>query len=231
MRRLVIAFMTLLTVAEAATGQTQPTIRKLGTLTDFDGNGPYIAPAIGTNRIYLVNEEETRLTMFDRTTQKTTLILTGEVWDPVVSRQADRIAFVRSGETTPGVWIWTLPLDVKTGLAAGPARRVSVGEGVRPSFSPDGKWIAFAGDERNTINVMPSAGGAERKLSDVAGAIASIQWSADGKWLFFPVSTTESRQSRTADVTAHPYRGRQARGGDQPKRDGKRAQPMAGSFA
>jgi Tol biopolymer transport system component len=86
-----------------------------------------------------------------------------------------------------------LPLDAKTGLASGNARRISEHTGDVPSISPDGKLIAFARDDATGVGqsvvVVPIGGGQERV---VAGAqptgVGHIRWTPDGKTLYFGVN-------------------------------------------
>ena len=52
-------------------------------------------------------------------------------------------------------------------------------------WSPDGSRIAFISgrDKKTGIYLMPTAGGAERKLIEIDGSIAGLQWTPDGKKL------------------------------------------------
>ncbi|MEE8577788.1 MAG: S9 family peptidase [candidate division Zixibacteria bacterium] len=61
-------------------------------------------------------------------------------------------------------------------------------------FSPDGKTIAFVSsrDKKVGIYLMPVAGGAERQLIEIDGAIASLQWTPDGKQLVFALRYNDS---------------------------------------
>jgi Tol biopolymer transport system component/imidazolonepropionase-like amidohydrolase len=57
-----------------------------------------------------------------------------------------------------------------------------------PTFSPDGKWIAYvtwSDADGGQLWKIPSAGGAATKLSEVAGYYSSPQWSPDGSKLLF----------------------------------------------
>ncbi|MHC4811371.1 MAG: hypothetical protein ACYTEV_13545, partial [Planctomycetota bacterium] len=62
-----------------------------------------------------------------------------------------------------------------------------------PVWSPDGREIAFTriGQQGASIHLVPSLGGQERKLVDVAGPTAfgyllpALTWSPEGKWLAF----------------------------------------------
>ncbi len=56
-----------------------------------------------------------------------------------------------------------------------------------PSFSPDGKWIAFvsARDGDDNLYLMPTSGGEARRLTNVSTGVSESLWSPDGKWIAF----------------------------------------------
>jgi tricorn protease len=54
-----------------------------------------------------------------------------------------------------------------------------------PSFSPDGKWIAYA-DQTQTLYVLPSEGGTPRVVDRSSQReIREYAWSPDGRWLAY----------------------------------------------
>ncbi len=73
------------------------------------------------------------------------------------------------------------------------------------TWSPDGKWIAYAGSEpgglRN-VYVVPVAGGKPRAVTFLAnGNVNSLEWSPDGKFLLFETSQrTETPQVVRVDL-------------------------------
>ncbi|MDH4034990.1 MAG: S9 family peptidase, partial [candidate division Zixibacteria bacterium] len=64
----------------------------------------------------------------------------------------------------------------------------------QPVWSPDGRTIAFVStrDKKTGIFVMPVTGGAERKLIEIEGAIASLQWMPGGGQLLFNLRYSDS---------------------------------------
>src|ERR1043166_9341287 len=70
---------------------------------------------------------------------------------------ADRIAFASAGD------LWSARLD------GSDVRRLTTaaGDDSNPVISPDGKWIAFAGNYDGNVDVyvMPAAGGEPRRLT------------------------------------------------------------------
>ena len=75
-------------------------------------------------------------------------------------------------------------------LADGKPRRLTKGEGreYEPTFSPDGKWIAYvtwSDADGGELWKIPAAGGGATKISAVAGYYSAPQWSPDGSKLLF----------------------------------------------
>ncbi len=69
-----------------------------------------------------------------------------------------------------------------------PVRLVkAVGTEAYPKFSPDGKWIAFSSYFNGNPNVylIPSAGGTVRQLTFEPEGAAMLEWSNDGKGIYF----------------------------------------------
>jgi Tol biopolymer transport system component len=131
--------------------------------------------------------------LYDRSSRTNSRVATGSFWDVSVSPLRDALVYTGSGETRQEQYVWLLPLDQKTGLASGTARRVSEHTGDVPSISPDGRWIAFARDDSTGVGqsvvVVPIGGGQERVVAGVLpSSIGSIRWTPDGKTLYFGVN-------------------------------------------
>src|SRR5262249_19248049 len=88
---------------------------------------------------------------YDRGAGQKTRLVEGNVWDLAISASQTALAFTRGGTSRSQQHVWALPLDPKTGLAAGGARQASAQSGDTPSLSPDGRWIAFARDDPNGV--------------------------------------------------------------------------------
>src|SRR5215467_13160716 len=92
-----------------------------------------------------------------------------------------------------GGYLWSVP------RSGGEARQITTGgHESNPYFSPDGKWIAFAGryDGNEDVYVMPAEGGEPRRLSWHPANDGPIGWTPDGKRILF-ISTRDAY----ADVT------------------------------
>ena len=82
-----------------------------------------------------------------------------------------KIAFAYLGD------IWTAQEDgEKVTLTVHKARDVY------PRFSPDGRWIAFSSDREGNMDVfvIPSAGGAVRRLTIHSADETVLDWTPDG---------------------------------------------------
>jgi dipeptidyl aminopeptidase/acylaminoacyl peptidase len=71
-------------------------------------------------------------------------------------------------------------------------------DGTGAVWSPDGSQIAFfstAGGDQQQVFVVPAAGGAARKLTNVKGALSELRWSPDGKQIGFLIIENPPRQA------------------------------------
>ena len=92
-----------------------------------------------------------------------------------------------------GGYLWSVP------RAGGEARQLTTGgHESSPAFSPNGEWIAFAGeyDGNQDVYVMRASGGAPERLTWHPGQDVPVGWTRDGKRILF-VSTRDAY----ADIT------------------------------
>ena len=153
------------------------------------GEGVYELTATASGRLYYVTAKGD-LWMHDRGGREPTKLRAFEGWDIHVANNGSVLAFTKSGEGDKGEFVWTMPLDPKTGLPAGPERRASTWEGDAPRLSPDGRSIAFdgygaPGPKGDHLVVVPTSGGPERVVASPKVGIDNIRWTPDGKALYF----------------------------------------------
>ncbi|HEX9895240.1 MAG TPA: hypothetical protein VGA78_15030, partial [Gemmatimonadales bacterium] len=89
----------------------------------------------------------------------------------------DRIAFAYAGD------LWTARTD------GNDVRRLTtaVGDEAAPVFSPDGQWIAFAGNSDGNVDVyvIPATGGEPRRLTWHPGGDIPQAFTPDGRKVLF----------------------------------------------
>jgi Tol biopolymer transport system component len=157
------------------------------------------AGAPGAKLIYYLTGNTVRV--YDRLSKSTRDVITGAFRFVATSPSGDRLVLLRVAEDAKPddrnatTHIWTLPVNVATGAATGEARRVSVIPAEAATFSPDGKQIAFIAKNTPAVGgaaavprkmmVIPSTGGPERVLFERGGPRTPLQWSPDGKWIYF----------------------------------------------
>jgi eukaryotic-like serine/threonine-protein kinase len=106
---------------------------------------------------------------------------------------------VAVGVSTPGAGldIWVKQLD------RGPFTRLTFsGRDLRPTWSPDGRQVAFVRDSASGGDVWARAadgGGTERRLTHFGRAIQEVSWSKDGRWLLV---RTETGAAGSGDIVA-----------------------------
>ncbi|MEP6835659.1 MAG: hypothetical protein ABJB74_19890 [Gemmatimonas sp.] len=192
----------LLGVAKVVGAQTAPTPVVVQPTTIFSypiGTEQYesnLEGAPGGKLLYYRAGDTIRV--YNRATKTSRDLLSGGYSYIAASPQGDRLVLLRLGEdakpnSRPPRYVWTLPVNPATGAATGEPRRVSLIPAEAPRISPDGQQIAFiaAGTSRKMM-VIPSAGGPERVVFDGGAPHGPVQWSPDGKWIYFVQSSGKS---------------------------------------
>ena len=100
----------------------------------------------------------------------------------------ERIAFFRGGDNDSS-GVMTVPFDVRRGQASGQLQRITTGQPGRGfRISPDGRWIAYrqwSDSAGMAIKVIPANGGADRTIYVADGRVFLMDWSADGRYIYF----------------------------------------------
>ncbi|MCF6736214.1 prolyl oligopeptidase family serine peptidase [Blastococcus sp. KM273129] len=124
-----------------------------------------------------------------------------------------RIAVVAVRWPDPGTdgyrsQLWAVPTD-----GSAPARPLTTGRhDTHPSFSPDGRWLAYLGTEPGgspQVVVLPAAGGAPRRLTDHPLGAGAPAWAPDSRRLAYVARVPEPGRCGTApglDPAAAPPR-------------------------
>src|SRR5579862_6477711 len=131
--------------------------------------------------------------VYDRGGKTSTRIAAGPLWDLNLAAGADAIAYTMGSGRRGRHYVWVLPLNPATGLAAGAERQLSIHDGDVPSIAPDGQSVAFARDDANGVGqsvlVVPIGGGAGRVVAEALGSsIANIRWTPDARTIYVGVN-------------------------------------------
>jgi dipeptidyl aminopeptidase/acylaminoacyl peptidase len=113
--------------------------------------------------------------------------------EPPVLRHIERLFYRMDGagflpREEPQVWVYD--------LASGKGTQVTRGKrgALQPSFSPDGRWIAFVRNiqpdpdrniELTDLFVVPATGGRPRRIPTPPGPAGSPTFSPDGRWIAY----------------------------------------------
>lgn len=133
---------------------------------------------------------DTQFSWFDRSGEQTgTLGAAGNMLQPRISPQGDRVVFTRPDAQTGNRDLWTM--DVARGLAA--RLTLHPANDWRAVWSPDGKRIAFGSDRDGGTETMlylkrsMDPGGEESSLLGIGGG--PTDWSRDGQWIAYGDTT------------------------------------------
>ncbi len=76
----------------------------------------------------------------------------------------------------------------------------------KPSWSPDGSALAFVSvrEKKTGIYVMPSGGGAERRIVELEASIGELNWTPDGKSLVFALRYNDSHEIEDEKKKSEP---------------------------
>jgi len=117
---------------------------------------------------------------------------------PAINNDGSKIAFSFQGD------IWTVP------SSGGKATRLTIHEAYEsnPTFSPDGKEIAFSGTRygNNDIFVIPTEGGTVKQLTYHSSNDLISCWSTDGN-ILFSTSREYDRIERPQEIYSIPSKG------------------------
>ena len=165
--------------------------------------GFWVIPTSVPGRVYYHANNE--IWLYDRVTRKSTVVADG-CCNTDLSPKNDRLVFLRGDKPVGLTIIYTMPVDPKTGLPAGPARRLALSHGDQPRFSPDGKWIAFCAYDSASANsdshiaIVSADGGTERAITQSMSGIGFMHWSPDGRTIYFSGSERPSRQFKLPTI-------------------------------
>ena len=121
------------------------------------------------------------------------LIDNPDALEPAWFPEGDRFAYYSRANQA----IMTVPFDNQRGQVAGPAQRVTLDVAL-PWYrlSPDGTRIAYRShaDQGMILRVVPSNGGTAQTLDVPAGLVFLMDWSADGRYVYYGARASNSQQ-------------------------------------
>jgi TolB protein len=134
----------------------------------------------------LIYNSEGKMYRFDLETGKRTVIDTGAVVDNnndhVLSFDGKTLGLSSRDKASGQSVVFTVPVE-----GGEPTQVTPTGPSYLHGFSPDGKWLTFAGQRNNVFDIykVPVAGGTEQKLTDTPGLDDGPEFTPDGKYIYF----------------------------------------------
>jgi TolB protein len=134
----------------------------------------------------LFNGSDGLIYNFDLGSKTSNLINTGNVKannnDHVISFDGKMLGLSNYVKELGGSVIYTVPVTGGT-----PKQVTPKGPSYLHGWSPDGKSLVFCGERNGEFDVykIPSAGGAEERLTDAKGLDDGPEYSPDGKYIYF----------------------------------------------
>lgn len=186
-------------------GGARPTFR---TLASFTGERFTGDPQASPDGRFVLLGTKSNLRVYDVATRRAATLSDQGAWDLVWAPQGDRIAWIQGDDGVSGSYVWSMQLDAKTAAPRGRAQRVTLGQSSSPSISFDGQWIAFCapdsqGGGRNSprhLSIVPFTGGPERVIAHFDGGFEEMQWSRDGKSLYFQATLPGAKSGAVVKV-------------------------------
>jgi TolB protein len=149
-------------------------------LTNFDATAFYSSLSPDGQTVYFVSRQTGAFEIYSMNINgKDKQRLTDGIdalYAPELSPDGERIVFAKSGDG-----IWVMRTD------GSKPHRISDHDDIDPTWSPDGKWIAFASSRsgERQLFIMESDGSNIQQLTDLNNMGGRSTWSPDGKWIAF----------------------------------------------
>ena len=106
--------------------------------------------------------------------------------DPSLSPDEHRVAFYRTVNAQPDVWL----LDTRRSVLT---RFTSEGRALRPIWSPDGSEMVYAAGMPTNLFRRPVAGhGVEHAILETSQPKAATDWSRDGRFILYRSNDPQS---------------------------------------